>query len=160
MPFEFGRRSEEELQYIEPDLVKIFRLALRRSKVDFGISQGIRSISEQKKLYTQGRTEPGRIVTSIDGVRKKSKHNPNEKGLSEAGDIYVYHPDEETRKAIIYDPEHLAYIGGLMEAAAEELLEKGEISSRLRWGGNWDGDGVLLLDQNLDDLPHFEIIKL
>lgn len=27
------------------------------------------------RLYSQGRTEPGQIVTQIDGVNKKSNHN-------------------------------------------------------------------------------------
>ena len=34
-----------------------------------------RSTDEQVKLYAQGRTTPGPIVTQLDGTTKKSKHN-------------------------------------------------------------------------------------
>jgi peptidoglycan LD-endopeptidase CwlK len=34
-----------------------------------------RSPEVQKKLYRQGRTDPGDIVTQIDGETKKSQHN-------------------------------------------------------------------------------------
>jgi hypothetical protein len=35
---------------------------------------GLRSVSEQRALYAQGRTAPGRIVTYADGELKQSKH--------------------------------------------------------------------------------------
>ena len=34
-----------------------------------------RSPEEQQRLYAQGRTAPGQIVTQIDGVTKQSNHN-------------------------------------------------------------------------------------
>jgi peptidoglycan L-alanyl-D-glutamate endopeptidase CwlK len=38
------------------------------------IVQGVRTTAEQQKLYAQGRTIPGVIVTKADGVRDRSNH--------------------------------------------------------------------------------------
>lgn len=35
---------------------------------------GRRTTEQQAKLYAQGRTAPGRIVTHADGVKKRSRH--------------------------------------------------------------------------------------
>lgn len=145
----FGRNSQEKLNTCHPDLIKIMTLALSRSSVDFGVSEGERSLSRQKELYDQGKSK-------IDGIRKKGKHNYSP---SLACDIYAYHPDPATRRKIIWDLGTLCYIAGVVKSCAEELLSKGEISHTVRWGGNWDMDGVILLDQSFDDLPHFELRK-
>ena len=147
--FEFGKSSREKLKTMHLDLQKIFGLAIRMTKVDFGISEGHRPPKRQLQLFEKG-------LTKIDGISKKGKHNYIP---SLAGDIYIYHPDPKTRKDLIYDRQHLCYVAGVIDAAAEILLEKGEISHRIRWGGNWDSDGVLDYDQEFDDLPHFELIK-
>lgn len=34
-----------------------------------------RSVEDQQALYAQGRTKPGKIVTKVDGVTKRSQHN-------------------------------------------------------------------------------------
>ena len=61
---------------------------------------------------------------------------------------------------IIYDEVHLAFVMGIIWACGQELKEQGEITHNLRWGGNWDTDGVIALDrdQSFDDLPHIELI--
>lgn len=147
---QFGKSSESKLKTMHPDLQKVFRLALSRSSIDFGVSEGYRSRARQMLLYAQGKT-------TITGVGSDlGKHNVNP---SLAGDIYVYHPDYETRKQIAYDPSHLAYVAGVIESCARELYDKGEISHLIRWGGNWDRDGIILIDQNFDDMPHHELKK-
>lgn len=44
----------------------------------FHVVYGYRSPALQNKLYQQGRTTPGKIVTNLDGYRNKSKHNTGE----------------------------------------------------------------------------------
>lgn len=130
-------------------MIKIHQLAISRSRIDYGISEGHRSLERQKLLFDQGRSK-------IDGISKKGKHNFEP---SLATDIYVYHPDLETRQKLAYDPGSLCYIAGLIISCADELLGKGEINHTIRWGGNWDKDGVILKDQSFDDLPHFELVE-
>ena len=156
---EFGTSSKEKLSTAHTDLQKIFNLAIKRSKVDFGISEGHRPIRRQQFLYAIGRyTDLHKdTVTNIDGIHKKGKHNLKP---SEAVDIYIYHPDRDMRKEIIYHIPHLSYIAGIIDACAEELLKLKEITHKVRWGGNWDSDGIIALDQSFDDYPHFELIKI
>ena len=144
----FGDRSLKNLHTCHTDLQKIFYLAIKISRVDFGISEGHRSLERQRELYQQGKSK-------INGTTKKGKHNIHP---SMAADIYAYHPDINVRRKIIYDIPTLSYLAGTITAIAKELKEKGEITHDIRWGGNWNKDGVILHDQSFDDLPHYELI--
>jgi len=143
----FGKRSLEKLATCHEDLQKILKVAISRSKVDFGISEGHRTIERQYQLFLEGKSK-------IDGYNSKGKHNVFK---SEAADIYIYHADPSTRKNLIYDKIHLAYVAGLIDSIAEELYSLGDITHKIRWGANWDSDGIVDYDQTFDDYPHFEL---
>ena len=49
---------------------------------------------------------------------------------------------------------------GHINGVAEMLYKQGGITHKLRWGGNWDMDGEILIDQSFDDRPHVELIKI
>ena len=157
MGYEFGNTSRRRLLTCHRDIQKVFTLVLSRSCIDIGISEGHRPVSKQQEYYAIGRTvslnKP--TITNIDGVTKKGNHNYSP---SKAVDIYIYHPDAATRKKIAFDQMHLGYIAGLVESCAIELLEKGEITHKIKWGNNWDRDGIIAYDHSLQDAPHFEII--
>lgn len=140
--YQFGSTSIKRLMTCREELQQVMKLAIKRSPVDFGIAQGYRSVEEQQELYAQGRTKEGSIVTYVDGVNKKSQHNINP---SNAVDIYAFVNGQAT-----WDKEHLIFISGVIMSCANEL------GIALRWGGNWDGDGEVISDQNFMDLPHFE----
>ena len=146
--YKLGKGSLKKLESVHHDLVKIIKLAITRTPVDFGISEGHRSLERQKELYDQGKSK-------IDGINKKGKHNYSP---SLAIDLYAYHPDIEVRKKLAYDVPTLCIIAGVIISCADELKAKGDIKHSLRWGGNWDNDGVILYDQSFDDLPHFELV--
>lgn len=150
MAFRFGKTSKTRLATCHNDLQKVLQLAISRSRIDFGISEGHRSLKRQKQLFDEGRSK-------IDGIKKKGKHNYHP---SLAADIYIYHPDPEVRSKLLYDKPSLCYIAGVIISCAGELLEKDEISHSIRWGGNWDRDGIILQDQSFDDLPHFELVEV
>ena len=50
------------------------------------IVQGVRSVEEQARLFAQGRTSPGKVVTNCDGVVKKSRHQLAADGFGHAVD--------------------------------------------------------------------------
>ncbi len=150
MGYKLGRNSKRKLETCHVDLQKIFTMAISISKVDFGISEGHRPIPRQKELFDQGKSK-------IDGINKKGKHNYEP---SLATDFFTYHPDLVTRRRLAYDKVHLAYLGGLLGACAEILYAQGEITHKLRWGANWDSDGIIDFDQGFDDYPHVELIKV
>jgi peptidoglycan L-alanyl-D-glutamate endopeptidase CwlK len=75
-----------------------------------------RTPEEQAKLYAQGRTAPGKVVTNADGTKKKSEH---QEGL--AADLTVF--DKNGKK--VDSKKVWDMIGKIAE-------EEG-----LTWGGRW-----------------------
>ena len=57
MTFVLGARSLERLQGVHPDLVKVVKLAISRSPVDFTVLEGLRTNERQKQLFAQGATK-------------------------------------------------------------------------------------------------------
>lgn len=134
---QFGTQSQLRLNTCHAHLQSVAYKAVKKCPVDFGISEGNRSIERQKQLFIDKKTK-------IDGVTEFSKHNYTP---SKAFDIYAW-----VNNQVSYDVNHLCFIAGYIMACASEL------GIKLRWGGNWDMDGEILRDQNFDDLPHFELI--
>lgn len=55
--YKFGAKSQKNLGGVHPVLRKIARMALEKSTVDFGISEGLRGLKKQRKLYNAGLTK-------------------------------------------------------------------------------------------------------
>lgn len=142
--YKFGNKSLECLNTCHDDLKIIMTLAIRITDIDFGISEGHRSIKKQYVYFRSG-------ASKLDGYNRKSKHNYEP---SMACDIYAYINGKAS-----YDKESLSYIAGLIQGIANILHSDGKITHKIRWGGNWDMDGEILIDQSFDDRPHFELIK-
>jgi peptidoglycan L-alanyl-D-glutamate endopeptidase CwlK len=159
MGFQLGKNSSERLDTCHIDLQKIVLMVISITNVDFGIAEGHRPVSKQQEYYAIGRTVDlhRAPITNIDGVNKKGKHNIEP---SEAVDIYIWHPVKSTRLKIAYDKMHLSYVVGIFDACADVLLERGEITHKIRWGANWDSDGIIDYDQKFDDFPHIELVKI
>lgn len=141
--YKFGNTSKSRLQTCHKDIQLIMNEAIKITNVDFGIAEGYRSIEKQQQYFKEGKSK-------IDGVSKKGKHNYSP---SLAVDIYPYF--ENGAK---WDNEHLSYLSGIIHAVSEILFADGKISHKVRWGGNWDMDEIILIDQSFDDRPHFELV--
>jgi len=111
--FVFGRSSEKELMGVEPQLVRVVRLALTLSSIDFVVFDGIRSVAEQLAHVRKGMSE-----TMV------SKHLV---GL--AVDLVPYIGGRPT-----WDWEGCYRIAFAMAAAANRL----ECAENIIWGGAWD----------------------
>lgn len=136
----FSKRSQDILSTCHPDLQRVVSRALCLQVIDFSVIEGHRSAQRQQELFTQGRTQ-------LDGVKKRSKHNADP---SEAVDLLPW-PYTVNGVNVWDDKLRFHMLAGVMFSAAS--LE----SVRLRWGGDWDGDGNNA-DSNFHDLPHFEIL--
>ena len=134
--YRFSRTSEKRLMYLHPNLQKFFIELLRISPYDFSISQGVRIAEEQNKLYQQGRTVPGKVITNCDGYKIKSKHQIKSDGFGYAGDIAILVDGKVTWEEKYYKE---------IARAGRVLMQKYNIE----WGGDW---------KNFKDLPHFEYI--
>jgi peptidoglycan L-alanyl-D-glutamate endopeptidase CwlK len=55
--FQFGQHSESHLQGVHPDLVNVTRRALALSTVDFGITEGLRTVAREAQMVAEGHSE-------------------------------------------------------------------------------------------------------
>ena len=139
--FEFSQRSEQRLHGVKPGLVNVVRLALGRSPVDFMVIEGFRTLARQQELYAQGRTTPGKIVTWT----MKSKHLD--------GSAVDIAPVDDSGKILWDDLHAFDQMAAAMFAAAQEL------DIPIRWGADWDQDGVPR-ERGETDSPHFELAEV
>ena len=54
MTFSLSKRSRTRLEGVHPDLVSVVSLAIELTEVDFGVSEGVRSMNRQRKLVASG----------------------------------------------------------------------------------------------------------
>ena len=126
----FGAKSLEKLNTCHPDIVKVMEVAIKH--MDFTVLYGTRTVAEQQALYAQGRTKPGPIVTSKDGVKKKSKHNYSP---SLAVDIAPWPINWD-------DIDRFKELAEVVKKAADT------VGVAIQWGGDW---------KTFKDWPHWEI---
>jgi peptidoglycan L-alanyl-D-glutamate endopeptidase CwlK len=139
-----SKTSKGRLNSCNDDIQIIVNAAISVSRVDFGIAEGHRSVEKQQEYFKAGKSR-------VDGIKIKGKHNYSP---SQAFDIYGW-----VAGKINYEKETMCYLAGLIVGVSEMLYKDGKTDHKLRWGGNWDKDGIILKDQSFDDMPHFEIYK-
>lgn len=137
----FSHRSIDSLKGVHPNMVKLMTESIKETPFDFTITEGVRTVERQKQLYAQGRTTKGIIVTNVDGVKKKSNHQPKSDGYGHAVDLYPFYNGsvQVSDKDVI---PRLKSISTHIKSVAECL------GIGLTWGGDW---------KNPYDPPHFEL---
>ena len=140
---EFGDTSIKRLSQVDDRLKELFEEVVRH--YDCHIMCGMRTTEEQQELFALGRSKPGRIVTYVDGVNKKSSHQ-----FGRAVDVA---PWFEEVPHIRWDNEkdwfHFAgFVKGVAALKGIPVI----------WGGDWDSD-FDLEDQRFNDWPHWEITQ-
>ena len=148
MPDLFSGKSLKELATVDPQLVKVVTRARAWSRVAFEVSQGARTIEQQREYFSKGASKVNPdAYASKDALYKAAKHvvGPGAP-LSRAVDVFV--PGQPGGS---YDKHALAYLAGVLDAAAVSL------GIAIRWGGDFDRDGQLLEAGTFHDLPHFEL---
>lgn len=139
MNYVFGRRSTSMLETCHPDLVRVANRALVITPFDYTIICGIRGKEAQNEAFASGASK----VTWPD-----SSHNAGDghaRTLSDAFDAapWIYNGIKWSDEGSFY------VLAGVILAAAK--IE----GVRIRYGGDWDHDG-LTEDQSFMDLGHFE----
>ena len=146
---DFTIKSREQLVTLDEDLIRVLTLAKAWcGLVDFQISQGARTIEQQRKYFQEGKSKvnPDSYATPAQ-LYAAAKHITGP-GMpySRAADLFV--PGQEGGA---YDKNALCYVAGLIRGAAMSL------GVRVRWGGDFDRDGKLLEKGTFQDLPHIEL---
>ena len=140
--FALSQRSQDRLVGVHPNLSKVVRRAIELTTVDFVVIEGVRTRARQAELYAQGRTKPGPKVTWT----MNSRHIP-------AGDGYGHAVDLGPIKDGVIawgDPSAFTALNVAMMQAA------GELGVALRWGKDWDRDGVAG-EKGETDAVHWEL---
>lgn len=124
MTYRFSSRSEGNMRDVHPDLVLVMREALRISKVDFGITQGVRTKKQQRE----------KLIANATGTLN-SRHIPENNQCGDACAVDV-----------------AAYIGGSItwrwheyEIIAQAVFRAAiKLGVQVEWGGFWKfpHDGV------------------
>jgi hypothetical protein len=131
----WSKRSKEVYGTLDPRL-QILVTRIRDEVVDISLVCGHRTKDEQNAAFDAGYSQ----------LRwPAGKHN---KLPSIAVDLQPYPYPTATNKLWA----SLAYIAGRAHDIAHDE------GFKVRWGGDWDGDGDLT-DQNFDDLFHIEVIE-
>jgi len=141
MAYRLSQRSLDRLQGVNPRLASVVRRAIEITPQDFLVSEGVRTLDRQSKLLAEGRTRTMR-----------SKHLVQADGTGHAVDLYPW--SSAWPKVADIPPEAYRLVAQAMEQAAHEL------GTPIRWGNDWDRDGVEVPmdpDETFSDKPHFEL---
>jgi peptidoglycan L-alanyl-D-glutamate endopeptidase CwlK len=138
-----------ELEGVEPALVSVVKRAIELTTVDFGVIDGVRTMTEQLDLVARGASHT-----------TKSKHL-----YGQAVDVVAYLGSRVSWELSLYD-----------EIADAMIVAGIEHNTPLRWGGAWNvaditawqGPAEQAMDYYIDtrrgqgrrpfiDAPHFEL---
>lgn len=140
MSYRLSNRSLKRLEGVNTILIDILREGIKNSPYDFGIPQhgGMRTPEDQNYLFLSGKS-------TKDGYKKKSKHQSGK-----AIDIYLYIDGKAS-----WNRDKLQDVAHHLQTIA-----KANFNVNLRWGADWDMDGVRVdkdKDERFFDGAHFEI---
>ena len=124
--YKLGKKSKANMARLHPRLQLIINRAIEITEQDFSVHSGARTAKEQNELYQQGRTKPGKKVTSKDGYKNKSNHQVSGDGYGRAVDLVPWDGEK-----LVWDWDLIYPIAVAMRLAADEY------DAELRWGGNW-----------------------
>ena len=110
MTFKLSQRSLDRLAGVDKDLVAVVKRAIEITEVDFGITEGIRTLDRQEELYKKGLSKT-----------MKSKHL-----IGRAVDVVAYVDGK-----VSWEKEYYHTIATAMKSAATEL------NVNIKWGGDF-----------------------
>ena len=126
--FYLGSRSNDNLNGVHPDLVRVVELAIKITPIDFGVTEGLRDIDTQKKYLSEGKS-----------TTMNSKHLAQSDGYSHAVDLYC----RDNKGNVTWKHEWFRLVIQSMFTAAIAL------GVQIKAGGLW---------RTFQDSPHFEIV--
>ena len=120
MAFSLSSRRRGKLEGVHPDMVAVVERAIELTKVDFGVTYGVRTLEEQKRLYESGRSQT-----------MNSKHLlQDDTSYSHAVDVVAYDGSDVVWEINVYDD--------ICDAFKQAAEEKGVA---IKWGAAWsEGD--------------------
>lgn len=108
----FGKRSLDNLATVKPDLQKLAHLALKKSPIDFTVTEGIRTVERQRQLVKSGASKT-----------MNSYHL--------TGDAIDFYPYYDGKLHVNAPLSKFKEIADAFKVAAKEL------GMTITWGGDW-----------------------
>jgi peptidoglycan LD-endopeptidase CwlK len=149
MSFRLSQRSLSRLEGVKPELVAVVKRAIQVTTVDFGVTEGLRTVETQRKYVAAGKSQT-----------MNSKHI-----TGDAVDLVAFIDGQISWELNVYDN-----VADAMRQAAEEY------NVALRWGAawnlpdirRWNGSMEAAMNYYIDerrregrrpfiDAPHFEL---
>jgi len=124
MGFSLSSRSLKKLEGINETLIEVVKEAIQLTKVDFGVTFGMRTLEEQQKLFDSGRSQT-----------MKSKHLEGR-----AVDLVAYFGSDISWELNIYDD----ICDAMAEAARRNTLA-------LKWGAAWSEGDIRMYTGTAED---------
>ena len=119
MAFNLSARSRSRLEGVHPDLSAVVHRAIELTKVDFGVTQGVRTLAQQEANVAAGKSQT-----------MKSKHLIQDDGYSHAVDVVAYVGPDVSWELNLYDD--------ICDAFAQAARE---MEVPIKWGAAWsEGD--------------------
>jgi len=119
MTFRLSQRSMDKLEGVHPAMTGVVERAIQLTDIDFGVTQGVRTLDEQKANVAAGRSQT-----------MASKHLLQDDGFSHAVDVVAYVGSDVSWELNMYDN-----ICDAFKTAAEE------VGCSVKWGAAWsEGD--------------------
>lgn len=129
--FALSKRSRDRLQGVNPDLVKVVERAIQLTKVDFAVTEGLRTPERQREMYEKGASQIKEGGTHVAG---------------RAVDLAAFIGDRISWELRLYDD-----IADAMKAAAIEL------NVGLRWGAAWNVPDIRHWSRSMEEAMNYYI---
>tara|TARA_R110000803_G_scaffold85185_2_gene151478 strand:+ start:2863 stop:3315 length:453 start_codon:yes stop_codon:yes gene_type:complete len=124
MTFKLSQRSLDKMQGVDATLVEVVKEAITLTKVDFGVTFGLRTVEEQQKLFDSGRSQT-----------MKSKHI-----LGRAVDLVAYFGSDVSWELNVYDD----ICDAMAEAARRHTVS-------IKWGAAWSEGDIRMYGGSAED---------
>lgn len=124
MAFKLSQTSLSRLEGVKPELVAVVKRAIEITEVDFGVTQGLRTLEQQKEYVRIGKSQT-----------MKSKHL-----TGDAVDVVVYIGSNISWELNLYDN------------VADAFAQAGrDLGIKLRWGAAWNISDITKWNSTMED---------
>jgi peptidoglycan L-alanyl-D-glutamate endopeptidase CwlK len=124
MGFKLGKKSQQKLIGVDEQLVRVVQTAITKSKIDFAVIEGLRTVDRQRELVAKGASQT-----------MKSKHIEGR-----AIDLMAFLDSRPSWELTLYDD--------IADAMAEAARKEGV---SIRWGAAWHIDNIAGWNGTMED---------
>lgn len=131
MTFKLSQRSRNNLVGVKPSLVAVVERAIELTKVDFAVTEGVRTAARQKELFLKGASQ----------IAEGGKHV-----TGDAVDLVAFLGGRISWELNLYDD--------IADAMKQAAIEK---NVPLRWGAAWNVPDIRLWRGTMEEAMNYYI---